>query len=179
MDMDLDMDSDMDVDADTEVEKEAPDKKTLLMNHILLPRSLPREKYDSHETDLDLMNKMIDNVQKLTYYLPSKTVHLLEKLQEIYLNCTPQAVTQAINALGPDDTFVMFLKIENCAIMFHVPSNESVNNVQNVIIATIPGSLDASEIYENINNDIEVISLCFTFLLSISDYMSVFQKTYR
>lgn len=154
----MDMDMDMEIDPVLLLrEMELNERKTMFMNHILLPRKLPHENYESYDTDLDLMNRMVENVQSLSEHLPAKTVRLLEKLRQIYLNCTPQAVSQAINMLSPGDTFAMFLRSQDCAIMFHVPKDENVNNVQNAIIAIMPGSLEPSKVYECIESDIKVI----------------------
>lgn len=59
------------------------------------------------------------------------------------------------------DTFAMFIRHQNCAIMIHVPANELINTAdepENVIVATFPGSLHPRDIYENENSsDLEVI----------------------
>lgn len=152
---------DMDIDTDEEFEDEVLEKRIKVMNHILLPRKLPQEQYDSCHTDLELMNQMVEIVQRLAEHLPARTVKLLKKMHQIYLKCTPKAVSEAIKTLGPGDTFAMFLRSQNCAIMFHVPKDENVDNVQNVIIATTPRSLAPSEIYNNAASGIEVIAYIF------------------
>lgn len=149
----------MDIDTDEEFEDEVLDKRIKVMNHILLPRKLPQEQYDSCDTDLALMNQIVEIVQKLDSHLPAKTVKLLKKVRQIYLKCTPTAVSKAIKTLGPGDTFAMFLRSQDCAIMFHVPKDEIIDNVQNVIIATTPRSLDPSAIYDNAGSGIEVICI--------------------
>lgn len=56
------------------------------------------------------------------------------------------------------DTFAMFIRRQNCAIMIHVPANGLINindEPENVIVATFPGSLHPRDIKEHLN-DIEV-----------------------
>lgn len=124
-----------------------------LLHHIILPTVLPREA--SYTTELDLMNQMVNNVKNLTGWIPSETVDLFQKLQKVHTNCTPQTVFTEINKLCPGDTFAMFIRHQHYAIMIHVPSDEKMNDVQNVIVATFPGSLHPSEIYEH-DSDIGV-----------------------
>lgn len=128
-----------------------------LMHHIVLPRVLPK-KMTEFATELEIMRKMVGNVRSLAEHIPNKTVDLFFKLQSVYYNCIPRAISNVINNLAPGDTFAMFVRHQGCAIMIHVPSNERVNNVQNVIVATFPGSLDPSEIYRH-DSGIEVCPL--------------------
>lgn len=148
--MDVDLDSD---DGGSEPEE----KEDNTLTHIVLPRVLPQKASDNlHTTELDLMCQMANIVSDLVEWIPPKTVTLFQNLQNVSANCTPQVVSNAINRLGPGDTFAMFVRIQRCAVMIHVPPNETVNNVKNVIVATFPGSLHSSEIYERVS-DIEVI----------------------
>lgn len=57
------------------------------------------------------------------------------------------------------DTFAMYVRRQNCAVMIHVPANEmvSVDETKNVIVSTFPGNLHPREIYQH-SGDIEVIS---------------------
>lgn len=57
------------------------------------------------------------------------------------------------------DTFAMYVRRQNCAVMIHVPANEmvSVDETKNVIVSTFPGNLHPREIYRHIG-DIEVNS---------------------
>lgn len=129
------------------------------LRHILLPRYLPSGDYDSQEIILGLMNKMMDTVQSLEDFLPPKLVELLKVLQTIHTNCTPETILQEINALRPGDSFAMFVRHQECAIMFRIPPTENWNDVQNVIVATFPGSLHPDEMDEIYipDGDIEVI----------------------
>lgn len=125
------------------------------LRHILLPRYLPPGNYDSLDIESGLMNQMMDTVQNLAEFLPPKTVELLKKLQNVHINCTPQTISDDINALRPGDSFAMFVRHQDCAIMLRVPPTENWNDVQNVIVATFPGSLYPGEIYLP-DGDIEV-----------------------
>lgn len=171
--MEVDMDNeDMDIDMSSEDEQalvsftgemdeldELYDIVTITQwRHILLPRYLPHGNYDLPEVGAGLLNKIVDIVQSLDNYLPPKTVELMTKLKHIHINCTPQTVMEEINTLRPGDSLAMFVQQQHCAIMFRIPTTENWNDVQNVIVATFPGRLDSSELYE-IDDDFEVILL--------------------
>lgn len=153
----MDVDTSMDMHSDSDQEDDLDSQR---LNHVLLPRVLPQTRKDSYETGLDLLNQMVCDIQSLAefYELPPKTVNFMLKLRQIHTNCTPQTVLSAINRLGPGDTFAMFMRYQDCGILFRVPPNETPNDVKNVIVAPFPGCLDPSEIYKH-DSDIEVICL--------------------
>lgn len=143
----------------------------LLMHHIVLPRILPQQKSPHlNQTEHDLMKDMVETVKNLSSWIPSKTVEMFNRLYKVHTECTSENVSTQINELEPGDTFAMFVRFQRCAIMIHVPPEERVNNVQHVIVATIPGSLHPSEIYEH-ESDIEVIIL-FQFIKN-QTYMTI------
>lgn len=49
----------------------------------------------------------------------------------------------------------MFVRLQHTGIMIHVPSNEEIDNVKNVIVSTIP-TIHPGEIYSH-DSDYEVI----------------------
>lgn len=53
------------------------------------------------------------------------------------------------------DTFAMFVRQQHTGIMIHVPSNEKIDDINNVIVSTIP-AIRPSVVY-NHNSDYEVI----------------------
>lgn len=121
----------------------------LQLQHLLLPRFLPRMDYSSYNIGSGIMNQMMGTVQNLAEHLPPKSVELLEKLQLHYsYNLTPQTILQKINGLRPGDSLAIFVEHQDCAIMFRIPPNEISNNVENVIVASFPGSLNPNELYE-------------------------------
>lgn len=130
-------------------------KEDVQLHQVLLPRVLPQEKGDLFKVEHDLMDLMAKSVEKLAKLLPSKTVKLFRSLQKVHTERTPIIVSNEINALGPGDTFAMFVRFQHSMIMIHIPSDEISNNIQNAIVATIPGSLHPNEVY-NHESDMEV-----------------------
>lgn len=133
--------------------------------HVLLPRVLPQENCDLYKTEHDLLNEMVENVKSLSHCLPQKTVKLFQSMQKVHTENTrtPEIIANEINALEPGDTFAMFVRFQFCAIMIHIPSDEKPGNIQNAIVATIPGSLHPNEVYKY-DNDIEVGLLRYLFI---------------
>lgn len=158
MDVDVDMNSDPNL---TEHDS--------LMQHIILPRKLPQKKSPYlYATEFEIMNQMVKTVESLSSWIPPKTVEMFQRLQRVHSECTPETISNEINALQPGDTFAMFVRFQFCAFMIHVPKKEQVNDVQNVIVASIPGSLHPSEIYKH-DSDIKVnfVILAFFIILKL------------
>lgn len=127
------------------------------LHHVLLPRVLPQEKSNRlFETELDLLNQMVKNVEDLVVSLSPKTVKLFQSMRKVHTERTPAVVSDEINALGPDDTFAMFVRFQHSVIMIHVPSDEKTNKIQNAIVATIPGNFHPDEVYTH-ESDMQVI----------------------
>lgn len=134
------------------------------LHHVLLPRVLPQEKSNRlFETELDLLNQMVETVEELVVSLSPKTVKLFQSMRRIHTERTPPVVSDEINALGPDDTFAMFVRFQHTAIMIHVPSDEKTNNIQNAIVATIPGNFHPDEVHQH-GSDMQVTS-AYIYLL--------------
>lgn len=128
-----------------------------LLHHVLLPRVLPQKKtYRLYDMEFNLMIKMVKNVEKLAQFLPPRTVEFFQRLYRVHMMCTKENLSREINALCPGDTFSMFVRLQHTAIMIYVPVNENANDIQNVIVSTVPVSLHPEEIYKN-ESDIEVI----------------------
>lgn len=145
-----------DDDDDVQMELAIEHNEDELLEHIILPRILPQEKSSKlYETELDLMKKMVANVENMANVIPPKTVELFQRLHRVHMICSKENVSHEINALRPGDTFAMFVHLQHTAIMIHVPSNESVDDVKNVIVSTIP-TLHPGEIYKH-DSDFEVI----------------------
>lgn len=84
------------------VDNKTDSQKTmdLLLDHVLFPRVLPQEKAKRvHE--LELLMKLIENVENLSKWLPSKTVKMLQRLKRVQIECTPAAISEEINDLQP------------------------------------------------------------------------------
>lgn len=130
-----------------------------LLNHVVFPRCLPSQKPRYHiEMEIELMNRIVGTVETLTQWVPSKTVDLFNKLRRIHMECTPNDVAEEIRQLQPGDTFPMFVRRQNTAIMIHMPADVDPNHNDGppiVIFATFPGSLHPGEVYKH-DSDIEV-----------------------
>lgn len=147
-------------DDDMPMELAKKHKEDELLEHIILPRVLPQEKsLKLYETELDLMKKMVENVENMANVIPSKTVEFFQRLHRVHMTCSKENVSCEINTLCPGDTFAMFVRFQHTAIMIHVPSNERINDVKNVIVSTIP-TLHPGEIYKH-DSDFEVIEQLF------------------
>lgn len=134
-----------------------------LLDHIVLPRVLPQEKSSKlYGTELDLMRRMVENIECMAHVIPPKTVELFQRLHRVHMVRTKENVAQEINDLRPGDTFAMFIRLQHTAIMIHVPSNEKIDDVQNVIVSTIP-TLQPDTIYKH-DSDFNVIFSVFLYL---------------
>lgn len=160
-----------DDDDDVPMELSIAHNEDELLEHIILPRILPQEKSSKlYKTELELMKKMVENVENMADIIPSKTGELFQRMQRVHMICEKGNVSQEINALRPGDTFAMFVRLQHTAIMIHVPSNEEINDVKNVIVSTIP-TLHPGEIYKH-DSDFEVI---FNILpQNIDNYSSIY-----
>lgn len=160
-----------DDDDDVPMELSIAHNEDELLEHIILPRILPQEKSSMlYKTELELMKKMVENVENMADIIPLKTVELFQRMQRVHMICEKGNVSQEINALRPGDTFAMFVRLQHTAIMIHVPSNEKINDVQNVIVSTIP-TLHPGEIYKH-DSDFEVIFNILT--QNINNYSSIY-----
>lgn len=147
-----------------------PDKKPtqqqqhdMLLRHIILPRFLPQAKSSYfHQTEIQLMQQMAQNVFNLSEKIPMQTVKLFESFLEIHKESIPNqnTISTEINVLRPGHSFAMFVRRQNCMFVIHAPPNHSENVAntapQDVIIATFPGNLHPEEVYKH-DSDIEVI----------------------
>ncbi|XP_031632913.1 uncharacterized protein LOC116346822 [Contarinia nasturtii] len=149
----------------------------ILLDHVLFSRFLPQEKPRYIYEEM-LMVKMIENVESLSKYLmPTKTVEMLQRLKRVHFECTPNVISEEINDLEPGDTFAMYVRRQNCAIMIHVPANEliSIEETRNVIVATFPGNLYRREIYEHdsdieFNYPLQALKVKFSEMLQSEDF---------
>lgn len=132
------------------------EKHSILLNHVLFPRVLPQRKTRFNDEQAIVM-QFLENVKNAQEWLPMKTVEMMERLKRVTLECTRTVVSDIINELGAGDSFSMFIRRQNCTIMFHIPSNEGsyVEELQNIIVATFMGNLHPNEIFEY-ESDIEV-----------------------
>lgn len=133
----------------------------MLLNHIILPRHLPQTKSRFfHQTELKLLDQMVENVVNLSDKLPPKTVKLFEKMRKIHHNRSVTNISNEINALQPGDTFAMFVRRQNCVFQIYVPPDANVadGKPQCVIVSTFPGNLHPNQVY-NCDSDMEVISI--------------------
>lgn len=138
------------------------DDNEFVLNHVILPRFLKPEK-PKYAQQLQLMDRMVQNVEKLAKFIPDKTVDLMQRFKRIHISSPDDdfkaEITRQIRQLqhGTIDTFAMFVRKQNCTFMIHMLSNENANNRRPVfVLATFPGDLPSREIYKH-DSDIEVI----------------------
>lgn len=131
-------------------------KEDVQLHYVLLPRVLPQEKGDLYQVEHDLMTLFVRNVEDIAASLPSKTVKLFQSLQKVHKVRTSVIVSTEIKALGPGDTFAMFVRFQHSMIVIYVPSDENLDDIKNAIVATIPGSLHPDEVYGGNQIDLEV-----------------------
>lgn len=131
--------------------------QNILLDHVILPRELPKKKsFFTHEQAL--IDQLVENVDSISDSLPKKSVEMMKRLKRVKHMCTPAIVSEMINELRPGDTFSMFVRKQNTAIIFYVPNHTGVNNAgtpDNIIVATFPGCLHPRTIYDH-ESDVEV-----------------------
>lgn len=130
----------------------------ILLNHVVLPRVLPQEKARFiHEQEIVI--QLVETVENVSDSLPIKTVEMMDRLKRVTREYTGGVVTEIINELEPGDSFSMFVRRQNTAIMFYIPKAGDDNNTteepQNMIVATFMGTLHPREIFKH-ESDIEV-----------------------
>lgn len=132
--------------------------QNVLLDHVILPRVLPQRKA-CYTHEQALVDQMIENVDGMSDWLPSKTVEMMNRLKRVNYECTPDVVSELINELrSPGDTFSMFVRWQNTAVIFYLPKHTEINNVgkpDNIIVATFPACLHPRVIYEH-DSDVEV-----------------------
>lgn len=127
------------------------------MYHVALPRVLPQECSEKlQETESALMNVFVKIAKIWTQWMPPKTLELLLNMRKYHNGVTPLNVWMDIKKLSPGENFAMFIRQQHCAIMIHVPPNETEYDIKNVVVAAFPGRVNSSEIYRH-DSDIEVI----------------------
>lgn len=124
--------------------------------HVVLPRHLPAVK-PKYSQQMALVAEMMKTITSLKQFIPSKTIKLFETFDNIHSKGTSADVSDirdAIRSLKAGDTFAMFVRRQNCALMIHKRFEN--NECNNVVVATFPGDLPSNEIYKHAS-DIEVI----------------------
>lgn len=136
------------------------DKWDSILTHVILSRFLPQEKERFTDTGTALMNLMIENVENLDEWLPTKTVELFDRMKRVNGECTKKVVSEEIEDLESGDTFAMYVRRQNCVIMIHALADADLTDehTPNVIVATFPGSLHPNDVYK-FESDIEVMVL--------------------
>lgn len=127
----------------------------IFLNHVVLPRFLPQIKSEHlHGEELALISCMVHNVVQnveLANNVPPNTVKMLRGFDEMHRTLTPDVVSGQISELKPGEIFAMFVRSQNCAVMIHMPLNQS----DRVIVATFPGYLDPKHVSDE-DSDIQV-----------------------
>lgn len=142
-----------------------------MITHVVLPRKLPQARSSClHEQELGLLKLMSCTVRGLEEWIPPNTLSMMDSLERVHVIQSPQIVTTEINALQPGNTFAMFVRRQNCALMIHLPSTQ--NYLMNAIVSTFPGNLHPDEVYKH-SGDLEVSSGC-TYLIQMIDCHNCF-----
>lgn len=126
------------------------------MNHVILPRFLPQCKSKFiHSEELELLTRMVNNVESLADCIPLNTMKLIRSMNEVHRNRTASTISYKINTLKPGETFAMFVRRQNCAIMIHAQSAGAGDSNNNIVVATFPGTINHKKVYES-SSDLEV-----------------------
>lgn len=127
---------------------------TELLYHVLLPRFIPQEvRGDFYELELKLLFHFI-NVARDLYDQAPNIVNTLREFYIVQKNLSPATIHDAIDNLEPGETFAMFIKGQNCALMINMPLN--ANKKRQVIVATFPIGLNRRVVNSD-PGDFEVI----------------------
>lgn len=130
----------------------------LLLNHVILPRYLPQSKSrDLHNEELQLMKLMVENVEELSEMkmIPCNTIKMLSGLKREQSPDCSKVIANEIGQLKPGESFAMFVRRQNCALIIHMPKNTDRNQSDRIIVATFPGNLHPKHVYDS-DSDIEV-----------------------
>lgn len=126
-----------------------------ILHHIVLPRYLPQERSPNFATEeLELLKRMVKNVENLSDVVPINTLQMMRSLEDFHQKPYPKTIKYNINKLQPGETFAMFVRAQNCALMIHMLP-EAAADSENIVIATFPGKLHPKEVYAN-PSDLEV-----------------------
>lgn len=139
------------------IEYDESKQQNVLLEHVILPRVLPQKK-QSFQYEQMLIGELIESVENISAFLPQKTADMMSRLKRVNSECTPTVVSQLINGLRAGDTFSMFVRRQNTAIMFHVPNHTALDNdgyPVDIVVATFPGCFHPRTIYQH-ESDLEV-----------------------
>lgn len=126
-----------------------------LLNHIVLPRYLPQNRSPNFVTEeLELLKRMVKNVESLSEFIPMNTLKMMQSLADVHLKPNPKTIKRNISNLQSGETFAMFVRSQNCALLIHMLSEASADS-ENIVVATFPGKLHPTQVYGN-PSDLEV-----------------------
>lgn len=129
-----------------------------LFRHIILPRFLlPYRTPNFPLEELELLQRFAENVEQLADHVPPNTLKMIRSLAKVHLNLRPSAIKEEINGLQPGETFAMFVRFQNCAIIIHMLPN-APSDSNNIIVATFLGKVHPDEVYKN-PSDLEVTNI--------------------
>ncbi|XP_031636747.1 uncharacterized protein LOC116349465 [Contarinia nasturtii] len=120
-----------------------------LIVQIVLPRYFPPERSPNFVAEeLELMKRMLQNVESLSDYVPINTVEMLRCLADVHLKLDPTIIRNKINFLQPGETFAMFVRAQNCGLLIHMLP-EAPADSEDIIVATFPAKVHPREVYNN------------------------------
>lgn len=128
-----------------------------LLNQIVLPRHLPQNRSPNFcAEELELLKRMVDNVESLSESVPANTLQMMRTLADVHFKPYPKTIKKNINDLQPGETFAMFVRAQNCALVIHMLSDAPADS-ENIVVATFPGKLHPREVYRGNLSDLEVL----------------------
>lgn len=113
-----------------------------------------------HGEELALMSFMAESLVQndlLAKNIPN-TIKMFLRLEEVHKTRSPKVTSNQICSLKPGETFAMFVRRHNSALMIHMPlkkGNSPRNQTDRVIVATFPGNLHPKQMCDN-DGDIAV-----------------------
>lgn len=134
--------------------------QNILLNHVLFPRVLPQEKAKFiHEQQI--VYQLIETMENASEWLPEKSVEMMDRLKRVSRECTKTVTSEIINELEPGDSFSMFIRRQNCTIMFYIPKSAESTTEEplHIIVGTFIGTLHPKEMFKH-DSDIEVSFYC-------------------
>lgn len=127
-------------------------KKTYesLLNHIILPRSLPKELPENAiNEEKFLISRMHEAVVSCAGWIPERIVRNFQRFKRAHSDLTGKTVSRQIDALEPGDTFAVLVKRQQCVFMVHMPlCEEDAHGIKMVQIGTFPSVASSKEIYK-------------------------------
>lgn len=132
-----------------------------LLNHVILPRSLPIElPQNALNEEKVLISRMTEAVISCAGWIPDRIVCNFQRFKRTHGDLTGKTVSRQIDALEPGDTFAVLVKRQQCVFIVHMPLSErDADGIKMVQIGTFPSAATPKEIYK-CSGDLQVCKGC-------------------